>query len=122
MFLGYIIYVCYYQNTRKIKILFDADKLDAIGSVGIARCFMLAGQFGQSLLTNELTNDYICENTTENGRLKDISKHSPFIEYEVKFKNIPSRLYTKKAKEIGFDRLEFKPKTLYKSLANSVSK
>ncbi len=89
-------------NTIEAKILFDADKLDAIGSVGIARCFMLAGQFGQSL-----SNDYISENTTENGRLKDVSKHSPIIEYEVKFKNIPSRLYTSKAKEIGSQRLEF---------------
>lgn len=89
-------------KTIEAKILFDADKLDAIGSVGIARCFMLAGQFGQSL-----SNDYISENTTENGRLKDVSKHSPIIEYEVKLKKIPSRLYTRKAKEIGSDRLEF---------------
>lgn len=90
-------------KTTEAKILFDADKLDAIGSIGIARCFMLAGQFGQSLSVKS----QIDTNTSENGRLKDVSKHSPFIEYEVKFKKIPEKLHTKKAKEIGIERLKF---------------
>lgn len=54
-----------------------------------------------------MINDYIINNTSENGRLKDVSKYSPFIEYELKFKKIPEKLYTKKAKEIGKDRLAF---------------
>ncbi|WP_461615623.1 HD domain-containing protein [Clostridium sp. Marseille-QA1073] len=90
-------------KTIEAKILFDADKLDALGSIGIARCFMLAGQFGQSLSVK----NPIDTNTSENGRLKDISKHSAFIEYEVKFKKIPEKLHTKKAKEIGIERLKF---------------
>jgi len=68
---------------------------------------MLAGQFGQRLIPNEPINDYLKSNTVENGRLKDVSKHTPFIEYEVKFKKIPDKLYTKKAKEIGRERLKF---------------
>ena len=94
-------------NTIEAKILFDADKLDAIGACGIARTFMLSGQFGQRLEINESVNDYLSVNSVENGRLKDVSKHTPLIEYEVKFKKIPDRLYTKKAKEIGKERLEF---------------
>lgn len=90
-------------KTIEAKILFDADKLDALGSIGIARCFMLAGQFGQSLSVK----NPIDTNTSDNGRLKDVSKHSPFIEYEVKFKKIPEKLHTKKAKEIGIERLKF---------------
>lgn len=88
------------------KILFDADKLDAIGAIGIARCFMLAGQFGQSLSTNQNLEKDISQNTSDNGRIKDVSEHSPFMEYEFKFKKIPDKLYTKKAKEIGLSRLE----------------
>lgn len=94
-------------NTIESKILFDSDKLDAIGASGIARTFMLAGQFRQRLTVDELPNCYISTNTVENGRLKDVSKHTPFMEYEVKFKKIPDKLYTKKAKEIGKERLKF---------------
>ena len=94
-------------KTIEAKILFDSDKLDVIGASGIARTFMLAGQFGQRLTVNETLDGYINSNTVENGRIKDVSKHTPFIEYEVKFKEIPDKLYTKKAKEIGKKRLEY---------------
>ncbi|AVK47276.1 phosphohydrolase [Clostridium sp. MF28] len=94
-------------NTMEAKILFDSDKLDVIGASGIARTFMLAGQFGQRLTVNESLDEYLEGNTVENGRLKDVSKHTPFIEYEVKFKKIPDKLYTDKAKEIGKERLKF---------------
>jgi uncharacterized protein len=94
-------------TTIEAKILFDSDKLDAIGAIGIARTFMLSGQFGQRLIVKEPLNEYIESNTVENGRLKDVSKHTPFIEYEVKLKKIPDKLYTKKAKEIGKERLKF---------------
>jgi uncharacterized protein len=94
-------------TTIEAKILFDSDKLDVIGASGIARTFMLAGQFGQRLKVDESLNDYLKNNTVENGRLKDVSKHTPFIEYEVKFKKIPNKLYTKKAKEIGQKRIKF---------------
>jgi uncharacterized protein len=94
-------------KTIEAKILFDSDKLDIIGATGIARSFMLAGQFGQRLTTNTDLNHYLKSNTVENGRIKEVSKHTPFIEYEVKFKKIPNKLYTKTAKEIGEKRLKF---------------
>lgn len=71
---------------------------------------MLAGQFGQRLTVDEPLNDYLKSNTVENGRLKDLSKHTPLIEYEVKLKKIPDKLYTQKATEIGKERLNFMEK------------
>lgn len=94
-------------KTIEAKILFDADKLDAIGAIGIARSFMLAGQFGQKMSKNQYVGKDISQNTTENSRLKDVSEHSPFIEYEFKFRKIPEKLYTEKAKQIGVNRLKF---------------
>lgn len=94
-------------KTIEAKILFDSDKLDVIGASGIARTFMLAGQFGQRLNWEKSLDNYLENNTVENGRLKDVSKHTPFIEYEIKFKKVPSKLYTAKAKEIGQKRIKF---------------
>lgn len=88
------------------KILFDADKLDAIGAVGLMRSFMLAGQHGQKIEYIEDIDDYIKENTGTHGKLKDMSKHSPIIEYHIKLKKIPKKLYTESAKSIGNERIK----------------
>ncbi len=68
---------------------------------------MLSGQSGQGLALNNSIDDYLAVNTAENGRIKDWSKHSALIEYEFKFKKIPDKLYTYKAKEIGKERIKF---------------
>jgi uncharacterized protein len=98
-------------ETIEAKILFDADKLDAIGAVGIARAYMIAGERGEPLYreVSDL-NVYKKENLVGgklNGRIKDISKHSVNMEYETKFKKIPDRLFTETARKIAKDRLEF---------------
>ncbi|MDQ1185607.1 HD domain-containing protein [Agrobacterium larrymoorei] len=40
-------------ETREAKILQDADRLDAIGMVGAARCFYIAGRLGSALYDPE---------------------------------------------------------------------
>ncbi len=98
-------------ETIEAKILFDADKLDAIGAVGIARAYMIAGERGEPLYREVSDLDaYKKENLVGgklNGRIKDISKHSVNIEYETKFKKIPDRLFTETARKIAKGRIEF---------------
>jgi len=93
--------------TIEAKILFDADKLDAIGAVGIARSFMLAGQFGEMLYQDVPLEEFRKENTLEKDIIKDMSRHSPNLEYELKLKKIPQRLFTVKAMELARERIEF---------------
>jgi uncharacterized protein len=98
-------------QTIEAKILFDADKLDAIGAVGIARAYMIAGERGETLY-REVTDlgKYKKENLVNGettGRIKDISKHSVNLEYETKFKKIPERLFTKHAKKMAEERIKF---------------
>jgi len=45
-----------------------------------------------------------------NGRIKDKTKHSPQIAFETKDKFIVDKVYTKKAKQIAKERLEFSEK------------
>ena len=68
-------------KTIEAKLLFDADKIDVLGAVGVARMFATAGKYNQNLW--ELNFDmesYLRENMPE-GRIKDISKHSPYKEF-----------------------------------------
>jgi len=41
-------------HTLEARVLFDADKLDAIGAVGIARAFLFAGELGARLHSPEI--------------------------------------------------------------------
>jgi len=93
-------------RTIEAKILSDADKLDVLGAIGIARSFMIAGKWGQRIYLDVPLEEYVKENVV-NGRIKDIRKHAPNLEFELKFKRIPEKLYTKKAKEIAKERLRF---------------
>ncbi len=94
-------------QSREAKILFDADKLDVIGAVGIARSYMLAGEHGEKMYYDINVEDYLKENVGPNGRIKDVSKHTANLEFELKLKKIPERLYTAKAKKIAEDRIAY---------------
>lgn len=97
-------------QTREAKILFDADKLDVLGAMGVARSFMMAGQYGQKIYSDVSIQEYLRDNVVgekADGGIKEISKHAPNLEFELKFKHIPKRLYTQKAREMAKDRLRF---------------
>lgn len=97
-------------KTKEAKILFDADKLDAIGAIGIARAFVWVGNNRAKIYYKPDNLDkYIKENLSgkTNGRIQDKSKHSFQIEYETKIKFLVKKLYTKKAKEIGKKRTKY---------------
>jgi len=97
-------------QTKEAMILFDADKLDVIGAIGIARSFMIAGQYGEKMYSDVPIDDYVKDNLVDgkpDGRIKDISKHAPNIEFETKLRHVPNRLYLLKAKEIAKHKMEF---------------
>lgn len=88
------------------KILSDADKLDAIGAIGVGRAFMIAGEYGEPLYKT-FDHEQYSTNILNNGRIKEFKEHSPNIEFEMKLKYIPDRLYTEEAKRIAKERVEF---------------
>ncbi len=91
------------------KILFDADKLDSVGAIGIARSFCLVGKNGASIYKKTDTVEYVRENMNGkiDGRINDKRKHSPQMEFAVKFKFLTDKLFTQKAKEICRERVSF---------------
>ena len=96
--------------TLEAKILFDADKIDILGAIGIARSFMHAGEFGERMYSNVSIDDYIRDNLEGGksyGRIKKISLHAPNIEYETKIKKIYDRMFTDAGKEIAITRIRF---------------
>lgn len=100
-----------HPQTIEAKVLFDADKLDGIGATGIARSFMMVGQYGGKLYEDLTVYRESEENLLETSKFNNIiDKHSPNIEFEIKYKKVPESLYTKKAKEIAAERKKFMEK------------
>jgi len=96
-------------ETIEARILFDADKLDALGAIGIARSFGWVGRNGARMYYKVEIEEYIKDNLggSIKGRIQDKTKHSPQIELEAKIKFLPDKLYTESAKQIGQERLEY---------------
>lgn len=97
-------------ETIEAKILFDADKLDAIGAIGVARAFVWVGNNKAKIYYKpENFEEYIKENLSGkiNGKIQDKSKHSFQIEYETKIKFVVDKLYTQKAKELSRERTKY---------------
>lgn len=103
-------------KTLEAKILFDADKLDAAGAIGLARGFAWIGKNRAHIYKKaENLDEYIKENLDGgkiNGRIKDKTKHSAHIEFEIKIKFLGDKLYTQKAKEVAKGRVNYSKKFL----------
>ncbi|HOS97850.1 MAG TPA: HD domain-containing protein [Deltaproteobacteria bacterium] len=85
-------------ETLEAKCLFDADKLDAIGAVGIARAYLFAGEVG-ALLHNP---DAVPEKTMPYSR-----DDTGYREYRVKLSRIRDRMLTAEGRRMARERHAF---------------
>lgn len=83
-------------ETTEEKILFDADKIDATGALGIARTIFYKGKVGEPLYS--LNKD----GTVSDGSADE--EPSFFQEYKYKLEKLYSKFYTEKGKEIALHR------------------
>jgi len=86
--------------TLEAQVLFDADKLDAIGAVGVARAFAYGGAHGQRLWAPIETVDV--DRWTAEG--DDPTKHTPVHEFVVKLSRLKERLFTPTGRAIAEER------------------
>ncbi len=80
------------------KVLFDADKLDSIGAVGIGRAFLFAGEVGAQLHDPDVDPE-----TTESYSREDTA----YREFLVKLRWIRDRMQTRTGRELAEERHEF---------------
>ena len=85
-------------RTLEAKVLFDADKLDAIGAVGVARAFLFAGELGARLHSPELDIAH-----TPAYSVNDTG----YREYVVKLSKIRERILTPTGRRLADERHQF---------------
>jgi len=88
-------------QTTEAMIVYDADKLDSLGAVGIGRAFLFAGREGARLhnLESEAVNSeaYSRDDTA-------------YREYLIKLRHLPEAMLTVPGKILAAERLDFMKK------------
>jgi uncharacterized protein len=85
-------------ETKEAKVLFDADKLDSIGAIGIGRAFLFAGEIGAKFYDKDVDVKKIKEYSTDD---------TVYREYMVKLRKIKNKMFTKEGKRIAEERHRF---------------
>jgi len=87
-------------KTIEAKVLFDADKLDSIGAIGVARDFLFAGYAGSKNLYTG--NEKILSKQKKNYSYT--KEDSAILEYEIILKKIKNKMITKTGTKYAVDR------------------
>ncbi len=85
-------------QTLEAQVLFDADKLDAIGSIGLARLIGFVTQTGQPLYSTP------SQQFLETGQKAPGEIHSAYHEYLFKLGKLKDRMFTATGKSIALER------------------
>ena len=85
-------------QTLEARVIFDADKLDAIGAVGVARAYLFAGEVGAKLHNPDLDPEAAPAYSQED---------TGYREYCVKLVKIKARMLTAEGRRLAAGRHEF---------------
>jgi uncharacterized protein len=84
-------------ETLEAKILYDADKLDSIGAIGVARAYAVCGVLNQKLFS-DTNSDAVATRAQHNA------EHTPVDEFNVKLKHLREHFFTPTARKIAAER------------------
>jgi uncharacterized protein len=85
-------------QTLEAMVLFDADKLDAIGAIGVARAIAYSVQAGAPVYSAPSAQ------FMQHGQVEAEEAHSAYHEFLFKLVKIKERLYTASARRIAEER------------------
>jgi len=95
-------------QTIEAKCLFDADKLDCTGAIGIIRSAFVSFDHKQEFYREEEDIEgYRRRNLRPDGTIVDYARHSSNLEYELSLKDVAKRMYTETGKKLAQERSAF---------------
>lgn len=87
-------------QTLEAKCLYDADKLDSLGAVGIARSYLWLGEHGRSVYYPE--ESYVHIDPANNTPEVDSTQR----EWHIKLRHLKDHMYTEAGRRIAVERHE----------------
>jgi uncharacterized protein len=94
-------------QTLEGRILYDADKLDCLGAIGVGRLYCITNRYQQrvySPIPEDLMEPIDLQTIRNLRRRPD---YSPYIEFQLLFGNLPDRMTTNTGRELAHERYEY---------------
>ncbi len=85
-------------KTKEAKCLHDADKIDNLGAIGIARSYIYLGETMDCVIYMKAKK----EKNPDSRRTNSVQE-----EYEIKYKHLPEKLMTKSGRRIAKERVKY---------------
>jgi uncharacterized protein len=106
-------------QTLEGRILYDADKIDCLGAVGIGRLYCITGRYNQKVYSPVPTDLVKPVDPLTVRRLRRLADYSPSIEFQLLFQDLPARMATITGRELAIERYNYMA-DFFKRLQNEV--
>lgn len=94
-------------RTLEGRILYDADKIDCLGAIGIGRLYIITGRYNQKVYS-PVPGDIV--EPIDPVLIRSLRRrpgYSPSIEFQLLFANLPDRMTTPTGRELAHERYAF---------------
>lgn len=89
------------------RILYDADKIDCLGAVGIGRLYCITGRYNQKVYSPVPPEIVEPIDPLIIRSLRRRADYSPSIEFQLLFTNLPERMTTNTGRELARERFAY---------------
>src|SRR5713101_5894104 len=94
-------------QTLEGRILYDADKIDCLGAIGIGRLYIITGRYNQKVYSPVPAEVVEPVDPKLIRQLRRRPDYSPSIEFQLLFGNLPERMTTISGRELARERFAF---------------
>lgn len=94
-------------QTLEGRILYDADKIDCLGAIGIGRLYCITGRYNQKVyapIPDDISEPIDPQTIRSLRRRPD---YSPSIEFQLLFGNLPERMTTQTGRDMAQERYAY---------------
>jgi uncharacterized protein len=94
-------------HTLEGRILYDADKIDNLGAIGIGRLYCITGRYNQKVYAPLPEGIVEPVDPLVVRQLRRRPDYSPSIEFQLLFSNLPERMTTATGRELAQERYAY---------------
>src|SRR6266852_2686504 len=94
-------------QTLEGRILYDADKIDCLGAIGIGRLYCITGRYNQKVYSPVPAGITEPIDPVMIRSLRRRPDYSPSIEFQLLFTNLPERMTTNTGRELARERFAY---------------